>query len=281
MRKLYFIAEIGQNHQGSLQIAKQMIDSLIGSGINAIKTAKRDIDICLTEEQKNKIYNNNNSFGKTYYEHRKALEFSFEEFYELKKYSELRGFDFISSFTDSNSFDFLKSIELKKIKIASQRITDIKLLEYVSKNYCDTVYMSSGMSNIKDIDKMIEIFKNNKKYLMQCSSIYPCPEKFINLRVLKTYRSKYKNCVDGFGFSSHNMNIAPDIAAFTLGADIIERHYTLDRNMKGTDHKASLELKDIRQLVKYVKQVESCLGTSEKNILENEQEAIKKLRADL
>ena len=128
--KLYFIAEIGQNHQGDINIAKKMVDQLVGTGVSAIKTAKRDIDTCLSEEQKKSLYNNPNSFGKTYYEHRKALELSHEDFIELKNYSESIGFDFISSFTDENSLNFLvHECGVKYLKIASQRMADVELLK--------------------------------------------------------------------------------------------------------------------------------------------------------
>jgi len=281
MNKLYFIAELGQNHQGDINIAKKMVDALVGTGVRAIKTAKRDIDTCLTEEQKNMIYDNEHSFGRTYYEHRKALELSLEQFHELKNYVENKGFDFISSFTDIQSFQFLNAIKIKKLKVASQRITDTILLEKVAHYFAGEIFMSSGMSDLKHVDHMVSIFKNNKKYLLQCSSIYPCPEKQLNLRVLKAYRKRYKNLVDGFGFSGHNMSIAPDIAAYALGATIIERHFTLDRKMKGTDHAGSLEIHHIKKLIKYLKQVGKCLGNSDKHILKEELPSIKKLRGDL
>lgn len=282
MRKLYFIAEIGANHQGDINIAKQLVDSLVGSGIHAIKTAKRDIDTCLSEAQKIEPYINENSFGETYYEHRKALELSYDDFKDLKDYSELKGFDFISSFTDIPSFEFLKSIGLQKMKIASQRIADRKLLKYVRKHWKGSIIMSSGMSNIEQIDYMVNLFeRNSERYLLQCTSVYPCPDNDIDLRVLKEYRKRYKQKVNGFGFSGHNTSIAPDIAAFTLGADIIERHYTLDRKMKGSEHKNSLELYSLRKLIKYLRQVEKALGDSEKKIFPDEEKAIKKLRADL
>jgi sialic acid synthase SpsE len=281
MRKLYFIAELGQNHQGDIKIAKEMIDKLIGSGINAVKTAKRDIDICLTEEQKKLPYTGKHSFGKNYYEHRKALELSFEDFAELKNYAESLGFDFISSFTDIPSFEFLKNLGLDKLKIASQRITDKKLLEHVSRNFDGTMYLSSGMSEIEHIDYMVYLFKNNKKYLMQCTSVYPCQERLLNIRVLKKYRTRYKSLVDGFGFSSHNMSIGPDIAAYTLGANIIERHFTLDRTMKGGDHVGSLEIHEIKNLISLLEDAAKALGSSDKHILEEEIPAMRKLRGDL
>lgn len=281
MSRLYFIAEIGQNHQGSLKIAKEMVDALTGTGIKAIKTAKRDIDVCLSEEQKRMPYINDNSFGKTYYEHRKALELSHDDFISLKEYVESKGFDFISSYTDIPSFEFLKSIGMKRIKIASQRIADIKLLKYTAKHYKGIIYMSSGMSTIEDIERMISILRKNEKYLLQCTSSYPCDNKDLNLRVLKQYQKLFKNKVNGFGFSGHNMSIAPDIAAFALGAKIIERHFTLDKKLKGTDHKSSLDLNDLKKLLKYLKQISNSLGDSKKDIIDNELPAMKKLRGDL
>jgi len=281
MSKLYFIAELSQNHQGSLKIAKQMVDVLVGTGVKAIKTAKRDIETCLTEEQKAAPYVGTNSFGATYYEHRKMLELSHDDFYHLKNYIEGNGFDFIPSYTDINSFNFLVSICCNKIKIASQRVADIKLLKHTADIFQGIIYMSSGMSNFNDVENMVDIFSNHKKFLLQCTSIYPAKEKELNLRVLKKYRKLYKNRVNGFGFSSHNKSIAPDLAAYALGANIIERHFTLDRKWKGTDHAGALEIHQIKKLIKYLRDVADSLGDSEKDILEGERPAISKLRGDL
>jgi sialic acid synthase SpsE len=279
--KLYFIAEIGQNHQGDINIAKKMVDQLVGTGVSAIKTAKRDIDTCLSEEQKSMLYNNPNSFGKTYYEHRKALELSHEHFMELKKYSEERGFDFISSFTDENSLNFLvDECNVKYLKIASQRMADKDLLIKASKKNVPTI-ISTGMSTIEEVDDAINIFKGVDKYLMQCTSSYPCVDTDINLKVINTFKEKYGDVVKGFGLSGHHMSIAPDIAAYVMGANIIERHFTLDRTMKGTDHIGSLELDGVKKIIKYINQVENAMGTSEKYVLDSELPALRKLRGDL
>jgi len=280
MSKLYFIAELGQNHQGSLTYAKRMIDALVGTGVKAIKTAKRDPD-SFPEAWKKKIYNNKNSFGRTYYDHRCALELSLPDFKRLKLYAEASGFEFISSFTDIASADFLMNIGLKKLKIASQRTIDLKLLKGVAKIFDGTIIMSSGMSDLKHIDKMIKIFKNNKKFLMQCTSVYPCSNRLLNLRVLKTYRKRYKKKVNGFGFSGHHMSIAPDIAAYALGANIIERHFTLDRTWKGGDHIGSLEIQEIKELIYNLKLVAESMGDSRKRILPEELPTHEKLRSDL
>jgi len=277
---VYFIAEIGQNHQGDINIAKQMVDSLKGLPISCIKTAKRDIDVCLSEKQKNMIYDNANSFGMTYYEHRNALELSKDEFIELKDYVENAGFDFISSYTDINSLDFLCDIGISGLKIASQRITDIDLIDATS-NTGLPVIISSGMSSIEDIDMVVNILKHNEKYVLQCTSTYPCPDDELNLNVIPMLRDRYKERIDGVGFSGHHSGIAPDIAAYMLGSRIIERHYTLSRTMKGTDHAASLEYKGVENILKYINQVKTSLGTSEKRVLDSEQIAIKKLRSDL
>ena len=277
---VYFMAEIGQNHQGSLEIAKQMVDSLRGTGVAAIKTAKRDVDLCLTDKQKNMLYDNPHSFGKTYYEHRKALELSFADFRELKEYSEKAGFDFVSSFTDAPSLRFLIDIGVRYLKIASQRLIDTKLLREAAKAKLP-VFISTGMSSIEDVDLAVDIFSGIVKYVLQCTSTYPCPENELHLNVIRTYAERYIGRIDGVGFSGHHTGIAPDIAAYMLGAKVIERHYTLDRAMKGTDQAASLEKRGVEYILKYIKQVRESLGGEEKEVLPSEQAGIDKLRADL
>lgn len=274
---VYFIAEIGQNHQGDINIAKKMVDSLKDLPVNCIKTAKRDIDVCLSDKQKEMIYNNPNSFGRTYYEHRKALELSKEDFIELKNYVEAAGFDFISSFTDKPSLEFLQEIGCSGLKIASQRTADIELLNAVAETKIPTI-LSTGMSSIEDVDRAVEILHKNKElHLLQCTSTYPCPEEDLNLNVIPMYKDRYKN-IDTVGFSGHHIGVASDIAAYMLGAEIIERHYTLDRTMKGTDHPGSLEKRGIEYVLNYIDQVHKALGSSNKEILQSELPALKKLR---
>tara|TARA_Y100000385_G_C13096920_1_gene641932 strand:+ start:2634 stop:3500 length:867 start_codon:yes stop_codon:yes gene_type:complete len=278
---VYFIAEIGQNHQGDINIAKKMVDSLKGLPVSCIKTAKRDIDVCLSDEQKEMIYDNPNSFGRTYYEHRKALELSKDDFIEFKNYVESAGFDFISSFTDKPSLDFLQEIGTTGLKIASQRTADLELLRAVADTKLPTI-LSTGMSNIDDVDKVVEILKDNDElHLLQCTSTYPCPEEELNLRVIPMYAERYKNKVNSVGFSGHHSGVAPDIAAYMMGSRIIERHYTLSRSMKGTDHPGSLELQGIKYILKYIEQVKQALGSSKKYVLDSELPALNKLRGDL
>jgi sialic acid synthase SpsE len=275
---IYFIAEIGQNHQGRLSIAKEMVDSLVGTGVSAIKTAKRDIDVCLTENQKKAPYPGPNSFGETYYEHRKALELSKSDLTELKEYAEEKGFDFISSFTDRPSFDFLTQIGVKYLKIASQRVTDIKLLEYVA---CvnatrippPTIFLSTGMSRLFDVGMAFSILKNCETFVLQCTSAYPCDAQDINLRVMTECNFD--------GISGHWRGFVPDLAAYTMGARVIERHYTLDRKMKGGDHRISLELHEVISLLRSIKTISQAMGDGVKTIVRSEWPSIIKLRADL
>jgi len=277
---VYFIAEIGQNHQGDINIAKKMVDSLKGLPVSCIKTAKRDIDTCLSEEQKSMIYDNPNSFGKTYYEHRKALELSHDHFIEFKEYVESAGFDFISSFTDKNSLDFLCDIGISGLKIASQRTSDLELLKATNKKGLPVI-LSTGMSSLADIDAAVDILSDVELDILQCTSTYPCPEEELNLNVIPMYMKRYAGKVNRVGFSGHHAGVAPDIAAYMLGAQIIERHYTLDRAMKGTDHPGSLELSGIQYILKYIDQIQKALGSSNKEIQQSELPALKKLRGDL
>lgn len=277
---VYFIAELGSNHQGDINIAKKMVDSLRGLPVSCIKVAKRDIDVCLTEEQKAMPYVNPDSFGKTYYEHRKALELSKEDFVELKNYVEEAGFDFLSSFTDFESLIFLMELGVTGLKVPSSRLTDTKLLKRVSA-IALPVILSTGMSSTEDVDRAVDILKESEKYLLQCTSTYPCPDNELNLNVIQMYQWRYREKVDGYGFSGHHAGVAPDIAAYLLGVRIIERHYTLDRSMKGSDHAASLGRKGVEYILNYISQVEAALGTRWKKVLESEAAATEKLRADL
>lgn len=273
---VYFIAEIGQNHQGDIKIAKQMVDSLVNTGVSAIKTVKRDLDTCLTEKQKSMIYDNPNSFGKTYLEHRQFLEFTEDEFCELKEYSEKRGFDFLSSFTDEISLQFLDSLDMDALKIASQRVFDIKLLESTAKTN-RPIILSTGMSDMDMVSLAVDTFKNNDLYLLQCTSSYPCVESDINLNVINTYKTTFPEC-RGYGFSGHHIGIAPDLTAFVMGVDIIERHYTLNRSWKGTDHFGSLEKPGVVSILKYIEQMRISMGSHNKEILDCELGSIRKLR---
>ena len=184
------------------------------------------------------------------------------------------------SCSDQNSLDFLTEIGVDTFKIASQRVTDTELMKRTAETG-RRVICSTGMSDISDVDKIVDIYENNELYLLQCSSIYPCPEDDLNLNIITTYQERYADRVAGVGFSGHHVGVAADVAAYMLGAVIIERHFTLSRAWKGTDHAASLEKTGIEYVMKYVNQAHRALGSKEKKVLEAEMPAMKKLRADL
>jgi N-acetylneuraminate synthase/sialic acid synthase len=255
-----------------------MVDVFAKYPISAIKTAKRDIDSF--PEWKDTPYINRHSYGKTYYEHRKALELSKKEFVELKKYVESAGLDFISSFTDENSLDFLFDIGIKYLKVPSQRMKDKILLSRAASTDIPTI-LSAGMCDQADVDEALAFFWNLEKYLLQCTSVYPCPEELLNLKVLESWIDRYSyDYINGFGLSGHHVGIAPDILAYGLGADIIERHVTLCRASKGTDQAASLEPKGVEMILKYIAQCRAAMGSGNKKILPEELPAIKKLRGE-
>jgi len=280
-QEVYFIAEIGQNHQGDINIAKRMVDVFSSLGVSAIKTAKRDIDTSLTEEQKNRIYDNPNSFGYTYYEHRKALELELDEFRELKDYTESKGLDFFSSFTDANSLDFLVEIGVKRLKIASSRMVDYGLLEAAAKTGLPVV-ISTGMSDMADVERAVSIFENQEKWLLQCTSCYPNSEGNVNLEAIRIYRKAFGEKIAHYGLSGHHVGLIPDIIAVCCyGATIIERHVTLSRAMKGTDHAASLEPSGVERILRYIHQGLVSKGSGDKKVLDCEIPFRDKLRGDI
>lgn len=274
-RKPYLIAEIGQNHNGSLGLAKQMVDMAQRCGFHAVKSAKRDIAINVPEPLYSSVYNSPHSFGETYGEHREALEFSFNEYREMEEYAHQKGLDFISSFTDLPSLKFLETIKCDAYKIASSRVTDMELLKNVVRT-AKPVILSAGMSTMEEVESAVECFKNRELYILQCTSSYPCQLEDIHLGVIQTFREKFKCEV---GFSGHHYDsILPDLLAAGLGACIIERHITCDKSLKGSDQKLSLDEKDMVMLVKGIQQVKAIIGKSEKQFLPCEEVSWNKLR---
>ena len=275
----YLIAELGANHQGSLTLAKTMVNNLVGSGVSAIKTCKQS----MKEEWKTMPYDSPNSFGATYYDHRKALELSEAEFIELADYVRSKGFDFIASFTDIESLDFLvEKVNPRYYKIPSSRVTDIELLEAArkinwSKGEGYKIILSTGMSTPNDILEAVMIVV--PKVIMHCTSSYPCKEEDLNLSLIEFYLSEYK--ATHIGFSGHHLGIEPDLYAYAMGAKFIERHYTFDKEAKGTDHKLSLTADEFKELSRRLTELDVILGSGEKKILDCELPAMNKLRSDL
>ena len=267
---MYFIAEIGQNHQGDLKTAKKIIDSLVGTGVNAVKSAKRTVH-CFPDEWKTTPYDSVHSFGATYYDHRVALELSYEEWIEMASYAKDKGFDFIASFTDLPALQFIEEyLNPAYYKIASSRLTDLELLRAVS----GPSILSTGMSDIEDIKTAVEIL--DPACVMQCTSSYPTSDGDLHVNAVRQFKEL------GWvpGFSSHSFDFISGPLARACGAEFFEYHVTLSQSMKGRDHIFSMLGSDYKILIDQVKRADEMMG-GEKRILDSEQENIKKLRHDL
>ena len=274
-KKPYLIAEIGINHNGSIKLAKKLIDLAKKYNFDAVKFQKRNPEISTPNIQKDQI--RNTPWGTmTYLNYKKKIEFGIKEFNEIDKYCRKIKIEWFCSPWDIDSVKFLKKFKLKKNKIASAMITNLNLLEAVAKEKKFTL-ISTGMSSMKDISNAIKIFKKNKcKFaLMHCVSTYPCPEEDLNLSMIKTLKNKFKCDV---GYSGHESSVSPSIAAWVLGANYIERHITLDRSMYGTDQSASLSEQGISQISNILYRMPNILGNGIKKITADEKKLIKKFK---
>jgi len=277
--RIFVIAEIGQNHNGDMNIAKRLIKEAASAGFDAIKSVKRDINSELTTEAYNKPYDNPNSFGKTYGEHREYLELTVEKHKELKKYSNKLGLMYFCSACDTKSVDDMEKIDVDIYKIASRDLTNIPLIEYIAK-LNKTIILSTGMASYKEIDEAVDMIRkfHNKIIILQCTSQYPTPIENINLRVIPNLMDRYNVPV---GLSDHNSGILPATLAVVLGASVIEKHVTLSRAMKGTDQAGSLEIPGMRKLISYIRNAQLALGNEEKIILEETVYARRKLERSI
>ena len=252
----YVIAEIGCNHKGDLQIAKEMIETAaIFCKVDAVKFQKRCNKELLTEEQYNAPHPNPaNSYGKTYGEHREYLEFTVEEHAQLKKWCEEFNITYSSSVWDMTSAREIASLNPKFIKVPSACNNNYAMLEWLCDNYKGEIQLSFGMTTRNEEEEIVQLFENKKRnkdlIVFCCTSGYPVPFSDVCLMEIKRLEQQFGERVKKIGFSGHHLGIAIDVAAYTLGASVIERHFTLDRTWKGTDHAASLEPDGVRKLVR-------------------------------
>ncbi|WGT40581.1 N-acetylneuraminate synthase family protein [Lysinibacillus sp. 1 U-2021] len=275
MENIKVIAEIGCNHKGEMEIAKQLIDEAIRAGANVAKFQKRNNKELLSEEQYNAPHPNPiNSYGETYGEHREYLELTIEQHLELKEYCESKGIEYSTSVWDMTSAKEIASLNPKLIKIPSAMNNHYELLKWLCDNYNGEIHISTGMTNYEEIERMVEFFtkenRNKDVVIYNCTSGYPVPYKDICLLELTRLQEKYKDKVKAIGFSGHHLGTAIDIAAYTLGAEWIERHFTIDKTWKGTDHGASLEPLELETLVKSLKNVKEALTYKKSEVLEIE-----------
>lgn len=273
--KPFLIAEIGINHNGSIKLAKKLIDLAKKYNFDAVKFQKRDPDISTPEIQKNSMRETPWGYI-SYLEYKKKIEFSFNDFKEIDRYCKKINIKWFASPWDVNSLNFLTKFKCKYIKIASAMLTNNELVEEIAKKKIFT-FISTGMSEMKDIQKCVEIFKkyNCKFALLHCVSNYPCEEKDLNLNMISVLKKKFKCKV---GYSGHENSVSPSIVAYMLGAEIIERHITLDRASWGTDQAASLEENGISQLTSVINKIPLMLGKNKKTISITEKKMLKKFK---
>ncbi len=278
------IAEIGCNHKGDLEIAKEMIKvAKIYCNAEYVKFQKRNNKELLTPEQYNAPHPNPaNSYGKTYGEHREFLEFTADQHKELMDYCNEMGIVYSTSVWDITSAKEIAALNPSMIKIPSACNNNLDMLKWLAENYGGEIHVSTGMTKKDEIDDVINLFESHSRLkdivLYHCTSGYPVPFKDTALLEIVRFREKYGDKVKAIGFSGHHLGIAIDIAAYTLGAEYIERHYTLDRTWKGTDHAASLEPEGLRKLIRDLKAAYESLRFKEKEILDIEEEQRKKLK---
>jgi YrbI family 3-deoxy-D-manno-octulosonate 8-phosphate phosphatase len=273
----YVIAEIGQNHQGDPETARELIRAAKLCGVHAVKSQKRDVKSLLTPEEHSRPYNSPHAFGRTYGEHREALELKLEAWRDLLAFAGELGLDFFASPWDLPSARLLRDLGCALFKIPSAAVTNEALLQEVA-SYGRPVILSTGMSTLEEIDRAVELLGDVELYILQCTSAYPTSFDAVNLRGMLSLAERYGRPV---GLSGHHKGIAVDAAAVALGAKVIERHFTLDRTMKGSDHAASLEPQGLSRLVRDIRAVEASLGDGKKRVLDCELGPRAKLRGAL
>lgn len=274
MNSLFVIAEIGINHNGDLNIAKELIDTAKSTGCDAVKFQKRTLDVVYTKELLDSP--RDSPWGTTQREQKEGLEFGKKEYDEIDAYCKKVGIEWLASAWDVESQIFLRSYNLKYNKVASAMLTHLPLLEEIAKEGKHT-FISTGMSSFEQIDQAVDIFKkHNCDYtLLHCVSTYPCRDEDCNLRVISSLKDRYGCPV---GYSGHEAGILPSVLSVALGADTLERHITLDKTMYGSDQSASLEKQELKQLVNDARSVEGILGDGMKRIIEDELKTENSLR---
>lgn len=283
-RKPRLISEIGCNHKGEMKIAKELIKmAAIYCKADVVKFQKRCNKELLTVEQYNAPHPNPaNAFGKTYGQHREYLEFSSDQHKELKEYCEECGIEYSTSVWDLTSAREIVSIHPKFIKVPSACNNHYKMLSYLCDNFDGEIHVSLGMTTREEEENLVKFFehagRNKDVVIYNCTSGYPVPFENVCLMEIKRLIEAYGDIVKEIGFSGHHLGIAVDVAAYTLGASTIERHYTLDRTWKGTDHAASLEPEGVRKLKRDLMTAYAALTYKEKEVLDIEQVQREKLK---
>lgn len=271
---VYIIAEIGINHNGSVELAKKLIDGAVFAGCDAVKFQKRTPEFCVPRDQWD--IERDTPWGRiTYLEYRHKVEFGYDEYEEIDSYCRQKGIDWFASPWDEAALDFLEQFNPVLYKIASASLTDDELLRKM-KDAGRPVMLSTGMSTLEEVEQAVKLLGEGNLMIAQSTSTYPCKLNELNLKVISSYKEKFPHVP--IGYSGHEVGLAPTLAAVALGAAFVERHITLDRAMWGTDQAASVEIGGMFRLVKDIRDIEKALGNGMKKVYESELGNIKKLR---
>lgn len=272
----FIIAEAGVNHNGSLRLAKKLVDAAKNAGADAIKFQTFKTEDLVTEGAATASYQKKNTGKKeSQFKMLKKLELSEKDFIKLKKYCDKKNILFLSTPHTENAIDFLEQLRAPAYKVASGDLTNLPLLEKISKKK-KPIILSTGMATLKEVREAVKVIKNqgnNKIILLHCTTNYPCPLREVNLRAMLTLKEKFNLLV---GYSDHTEGVLVPTMAVAMGALVIEKHFTLDKNLPGPDHKASLEPKELKVMVKMIRTTEQILGSGIKKPTKSE-EKIKKI----
>ena len=278
--KCYVIAEIGHNHQGNVEKARELFREAKLAGAHAVKLQKRDNKALYTRAAYNRPYDNENSFGATYGEHREFLEFGLKEYLELQQYAKELDIEFFATAFDIASADFLAALDIPVFKIASGDIKSTPLLKHVAR-FGKPMIISTGGALVEDVQRAYDTIGaiNPQIGILQCTAGYPAAFEELDLLVVTQYRELFPRAV--IGFSGHDNGIAMPVAACVLGARIVEKHFTLNRAMKGMDHAFSLEPVGLRKMVRDLERTHKALGDGRKKIHDSERAPIVKMGKSL
>ena len=277
MSNVHIIAEIGINHNGSLDVAKRLIDIANVAGCDAVKFQKRNPDVCVPEHQKN-VPRETPWGTMSYLEYKYRMEFSKEEYDQIDQYCRDKRIDWSASPWDLDSLEFLRQYDIPFLKMPSAMRTNEELMRAAARTGKKVIF-STGMSTLEEIDAAVNWMHEESAdfAILHCNSTYPAPIEDLNLKCIQTLKERYDCEV---GYSGHEFRLGTTVASVYLGATIIERHITLDRTMWGSDHLCSVEPQGLIKLVKGIRELESALGDGQKRVTEGELPVRKKLRGN-
>ena len=279
-KHVYIIAEIGHNHQGSLETAFEMFNQAKLAGADAVKLQKRDNKNLYTKSFFNEKYDHENSYGKTYSEHREFLEFDANQYKELIEYAKEIKIDFFATPFDFPSVEFLEKLNMPAYKIASADLTNTPLQKEIAKTN-KQIFLSTGGGSLEDVKRAKEniVSINKNLAILHCTASYPAKVEEMNLSVLNTYGKEFPNII--LGLSDHENGIDAGPIAYMLGARVFEKHFTLDRAKKGTDHSFSLEPQGLTKFGRNIHRIKKMLGSSQKQLLESEKKPLFKMKKSI